>query len=69
MMRIHITWSGKARDLPRLSEVYADTAAAIGLRLRRDLPDEAIHTRLVTHKAAGTSLCSAVPAATSGSAA
>lgn len=48
MTRTHITWSGKARDLPRLSRVYADTAAALGLRLRRDplngLTPQALHT-------------------------
>ena len=47
--RIHITWSGKARDLPRLSRVYADTAAALGLRLKREplnglTKPQALHT-------------------------
>ena len=46
MMRTHVTWSGKARDLPRMVEVYADTAAAIGLRLKRELSDVASPTRI-----------------------
>jgi hypothetical protein len=36
MIRTHITWSGKARDLPRLSQVYADTFPALCGRPRRD---------------------------------
>lgn len=53
MIRIHLTWSGKARDLPRISQVYADTAAALGLRLKRELSDVAIQTEPPACMAAG----------------
>lgn len=53
MIRHHLTWSGKARDLPRFTEVYAHTAGALGLRLKRELFDEAIQTRpLITRRPA-----------------
>jgi hypothetical protein len=46
MIRTHLTWSGKARDLPRFSLVYADTAAALGLRLTHEGPRESNPSRI-----------------------
>ena len=50
MIRTHLTWSGKACDLPRFTEVYAHTAGALGLRLKRELSDVAIHTETLAHR-------------------
>lgn len=45
MIRTHITWSGKARDLPRLSQVYADAFPAMsGMHASEDDRRKAIQS-------------------------
>jgi hypothetical protein len=53
MIRTHLTWSGKARDLPRFSQVYADVVPAVsGRHASEDVQAESNPSR-ISVKAAG----------------
>ena len=45
-MRTHLLFVGKARDLPRFSQVYAHVAGALGLRLTHEDPRESNPSRI-----------------------